>query len=407
MRDLPRGTVTLLFADIEASTRLVTELGERYLPVLEAYRSLVRGEVSRAGGVEIDCKGDEIFLAFSDADGALLTAAAIQRELARPRAALRVRIGIHTGTPGIVTTGRDGYFGLDVHRVARIASAGHGGQVVLSDQTRRQLADESKYALVDLGRHNLRGLPRAEHLFQLVVPGLPTEFPPLRHVEQFAAASNGPRMRVAIGEDSVLLREGIVRLLEEAGFEVVGQAADADGLLREVRRTGPDVAIVDIRMPPSHTDEGIRAACQIRREHERTSVLVLSQHAEPTYAFELLETGPTRVGYLLKDRVSDVLDFAGAVRRVGEGGRALDPEVVALLLRRAGRKLAGLTEIEVEVLELMTEGRTPREIADRLVVDEGVAERHAQAVFDRLGVAPAPGGRRGAALLAALTGADY
>jgi DNA-binding NarL/FixJ family response regulator/class 3 adenylate cyclase len=405
VRDLPRGTVTLFFADIEASTRLVTELGERYLPVLEAYRSLVRGEVSRARGVEIDCKGDEIFLAFSDADRALMAAAAIQRELARPEAALRVRIGIHTGTPG-VAAGRDGYFGLDVHRTARISSAGHGGQVVLSDHTRRQLADESKHTLLDLGPHNLRGLPRPERLFQLVVPGLPTEFPPLRNVEQLAPNDKAPRMRVAIGEDSVLLREGIVRLLDEAGFEVVGQAADAEELLREVRRTGPDVAIVDIRMPPSHTDEGIRAARQIRREHARTSVLVLSQHAEPTYALELLETGPTRVGYLLKDRVSDVLDFAGAVRRVGEGGRALDPEVVALLLSRARKKLAGLTELEVEVLELMTEGRTPREIADRLVVDEGVAERHAQAVLDRLGVAPAPEGRRGAALLATLTGAD-
>jgi class 3 adenylate cyclase/DNA-binding NarL/FixJ family response regulator len=402
VHELPRGTVTLLFADIEGSTRLVAELGDRYLPVLEEYRNLVRAEVERANGVEIDCKGDEIFIAFSDAAGAVEAAAAIQKELAQPAAPLRTRIGIHTGTPG-VAAGRDGYFGLDVHRAARISSAAHGGQVIMSEGTRRHLG-ESEYTLLDLGPHNLRGLPRPERLFQLVPEGLPADFPPLRYVENYAVAEDDPsRMRVAIGEDSLLLREGIVRLLGESGFQVVGQAGDAEELLLEIRRASPDVAIVDIRMPPSHTDEGIRAARQIRREHADTSVLVLSQYAEPAYALELLEGGSAGVGYLLKDRVSDVLDFAGAVRRVGEGGCALDPEVVSLLVRRARGRLAGLSELELEVLELMVEGRSEQEISDRLVIEVAELERRVSAVLDHLDVAEAPEEERRAELLATLT----
>jgi DNA-binding NarL/FixJ family response regulator len=240
----------------------------------------------------------------------------------------------------------------------------------------------------------------------LVPEGLPADFPPLRFVEQqYAVADDdASRMRVAIGEDSLLLREGIVRLLGESGFRVVGQAADAEELLLEVRRASPDVAIVDIRMPPSHTDEGIRAARQIRREHADTSVLVLSQYAEPAYALELLEGGTAGVGYLLKDRVSDVLDFAGAVRRVGEGGCALDREVVSLLVRRARGRLAGLSEPELEVLELMAEGRSEQDISDRLVIDVTDVESRVKIVLDYLGVAEAPEDERRAELLAILTG---
>jgi DNA-binding NarL/FixJ family response regulator len=275
----------------------------------------------------------------------------------------------------------------------------------MSEPTRRYLG-ESEHTLVDLGPHNLRGLPRPERLFQLVPEGLPADFPPLRFVEQqYAVADDdASRMRVAIGEDSLLLREGIVRLLGESGFRVVGQAADAEELLLEVRRASPDVAIVDIRMPPSHTDEGIRAARQIRREHADTSVLVLSQYAEPAYALELLEGGTAGVGYLLKDRVSDVLDFAGAVRRVGEGGCALDREVVSLLVRRARGRLAGLSEPELEVLELMAEGRSEQDISDRLVIDVTDVESRVKIVLDYLGVAEAPEDERRAELLAILTG---
>src|SRR5215468_12394192 len=167
-------------------------------------------------------------------------------------------------------------------------------------------------------------------------------------------------MRVVLADDSVLLREGIARLLEEAGFDVVGQAGDPDDLMLKVRSYSPAVALVDIRMPPTHTDEGLRAAREIRERHPGTGVLVLSQYVEPEYALDLLSESAEGVGYLLKDRVSDVTEFADAVRRVGEGGSALDPAVVAQLVGRSRKDdpLDRLTPREREVLELMAEGRS-------------------------------------------------
>src|SRR5688500_16329092 len=167
------------------------------------------------------------------------------------------------------------------------------------------------------------------------------------------------KVRVVIADDSVLLREGLSRLLEESGFEVAGQAGDAEDLLRKVGAHRPDVAVVDVRMPPTHTDEGLRAAHRIRAEHPDTAVLVLSQYVEEAYALELLSESTERTGYLLKDRVADVDTFTDAVRRVAGGGSALDPEVVGLLLGRRRREdpLAVLSPREREVLALMAEGR--------------------------------------------------
>jgi DNA-binding NarL/FixJ family response regulator len=193
-------------------------------------------------------------------------------------------------------------------------------------------------------------------------------------------------MRVVLADDSVLLREGIARLLEEAGFDVVGQAGTADELMLKVRSYSPDVAIVDIRMPPTHTDEGLRAAREIREKHPKTGVLVLSQYVEPSYALELLAESAEGVGYLLKDRVSDVGEFAGAVRRVAEGGSALDPTVVSQLVgrRRRDDPLGDLTPREREVLELMAEGRSNQGIAERLVVTERAVEKHVTSIFGKL-----------------------
>src|SRR5829696_3340321 len=173
------------------------------------------------------------------------------------------------------------------------------------------------------------------------------------------------RMRVVIAEDSVLLREGITRLLEESGLEVAGQAGDAEELLRKVGAHKPDVAVIDVRMPPTHTDEGLRAARRIRAEHPGTAVLVLSQYVEEAYALDLLSETTERTGYLLKDRVSDVDTFTDAVRRVANGGSALDPEVVALLLGRRRREdpREAPTPREREVLGLMAEGGSNGAIA--------------------------------------------
>lgn len=193
-------------------------------------------------------------------------------------------------------------------------------------------------------------------------------------------------MRVVIADDSVLLREGLVRLLSDAGFEVAGQAGDADDLLRKVRAHKPQVAVTDIRMPPTHTDEGLRAAQAIRRELPDVGVLVLSQFVDQKYAMELLGTSAEGVGYLLKDRVAEVDRFTEAVRTVGNGGSALDPEVVSQLLgrRRSDDPLDRLTSRERQVLDLMAQGRSNGAIARELVVTERAIEKHVTSIFGKL-----------------------
>jgi DNA-binding NarL/FixJ family response regulator len=195
-------------------------------------------------------------------------------------------------------------------------------------------------------------------------------------------------MRVVVAEDSVLLREGVVRLLQEAGHEVVGQAGDHDDLMRKVRAHKPDLAVVDVRMPPTQTDEGLRAAKVIRSELPGVGVLVLSGYVEPAYARELLAENAEGLGYLLKDRVSDVGAFAEAVERVGAGGSALDPEVVSVLMGRAREDdpLDELTPREREVLGLMAEGRSNGAIAEQLVVSERAVEKHVTSIFSKLGL---------------------
>jgi DNA-binding NarL/FixJ family response regulator len=214
---------------------------------------------------------------------------------------------------------------------------------------------------------------------------------------------------VVIAEDNVLLREGLTRLLQESGFEVSGQAGDAEDLIRKVGAHHPDVAVVDVRMPPTHTDEGLRAARTIRTDHPGTAVLVLSQYVEEAYALELLSESTERTGYLLKDRVGDVDTFVDAVRRVAGGGSALDPEVVSLLLGRRRREdpLEPLTPREREVLGLMAEGRSNAAIAEALVVTERAVEKHVTSIFSKLDLVPTTEDhRRVLAVLAYLRASD-
>jgi DNA-binding NarL/FixJ family response regulator len=366
-------TVTLLFTDIEGSTQLVQELGDRYPAALEEHRRVVRSALEAHGGEEVDCRGDEFSAAFADADDAIRAAIAIQDAESGP---FRVRIGIHTGEPVRV----DGSFvGVDVHRAARICAAGHGGQVLVSETAFATVRERGR--LKDLGPHHLRGLEAPEHLYQLD----PTvDFPALR--ADAAETGLGARLKVVIAEDSVLLREGIASILAGAGFNVVGQAGDADELRLKVRSYTPDVVVVDIRMPPTQTDEGLQAARDIRERHPGVGVLVLSQYVESGYALELLQESAEGVGYLLKGRVADIKEFAAAVKRVAEGGSALDPEVVSQLVgrRRRDDPLAELTPREREVLELMAEGRSNQAIAERLVVTPRAVEKHVTSIFGKL-----------------------
>jgi DNA-binding NarL/FixJ family response regulator len=269
--------------------------------------------------------------------------------------------------------------GVDVHRAARICAAGHGGQILLSETARATLREPVEVR--DLGLHQLRGLDAPERIYQLHPSA---SFPALR--ADAAEEGLGARLRVVIAEDSLLLREGIARLLHDSGFHVVGQAGTAEELLLKVRSYVPDVAIVDIRMPPTHTDEGLRAAKEIRERHPGVGVLVLSQYVESGYALELLQGNADGVGYLLKDRVADVKEFAAAVKRVAEGGSALDSEVVSRLVgrRRGEDPLSQLTPREREVLELMAEGRSNQAIAERLYVTLRAVEKHVTSIFGKL-----------------------
>ena len=397
MPQLPTGTVTFLFTDLEGSTGLALRMGDLWHGILMEHRRLVRAAVAESDGSEIDCRGDEFFVAFEDPAAAAEAAVSAQRGIAEhpwPEGAeLRVRMGMHTGEPTV----REGtYFGLDVHLAARIAQAGSGGQVLLSERTREAI--DATHELDDLGEHQLSGLDKPERLYQLKIAGLPARFPPL------STARRGFRgMRVVLADDSVLLREGIARLLEDAGFEVVAQSGTAEDLLRHVGMHKPDVALVDIRMPPTQSDEGLRAAQQIRERWPDCGVLVLSQYVEPGYAMELLGENAEGVGYLLKDRVSDVDEFAAAVRRVGEGGSALDPAVVSQLVgrRRRDDPLEDLTPREREVLELMAEGKSNQAIAERLVITLRAVEKHVTSIFGKLRLSSTPEDHR--RVLAVLT----
>ncbi len=371
-------TQTFFFSDIEDSSGLAERLGGGYAAVLAETHELQRRAVEEAGGREVDCRGDELFGVFgapAQAAGAALDIQPALHTRAWPAdERVRVRIGLHCGE---AERSGGGFVGLDVHRASRICQAGHGGQVLAS----KEAAAALEVPVRELGRFEFRGLREPELIFQLVADDLPDEFPPLRNVREHDRG-----LSAVVADDSTLLREGLALLLEEAGIEVVGQARNADELMLRVRSYRPDVAIVDIRMPPTQTDEGIRAAREIRARHPGTGVLVLSQHVAHTYAVELLGETAEGLGYLLKDRVAEVDEFTAAVRRVAEGGSALDPLVVAELVGRSREDdpIERLSPREREVLELMAEGRSNHAIGRRLFISPRAVEKHVTSIFAKL-----------------------
>jgi DNA-binding NarL/FixJ family response regulator/class 3 adenylate cyclase len=373
-------TLTFFFSDLEDSTGLADRLGASYAGVLAEARELQRDAVARAGGEEVDCRGDELFCVFGDARAAATAAVEIQRAFWTHGwpgdERVRVRIGLHCGEAERVG---DGFVGVDVHRASRLCQAGHGGQILVSQQAMSDIDGP----VTELGEFEFRGLPDPERVHQLVPEGLPHEFPPLRNVR-----SRERGLSAVVAEDSTLLREGLARLLEEAQIEVVGQAGNPDELLLKVRSYSPDVAIVDIRMPPTQTDEGIRAAKEIRAKYPGTGVLVLSEYVVHTYAVELLSDSAEGLGYLLKDRVADVEQFIASVRRVAEGGSALDPAVVSELVgrNRGDDPVQRLSPREREVMELMAEGRSNQAIGDRLFISPRAVEKHVTSIFTKLGL---------------------
>jgi class 3 adenylate cyclase/DNA-binding NarL/FixJ family response regulator len=329
--------LTFLFTDVEGSTRLLERLGPGYGIVLEKHRTLINAAIASNGGRVVDCIGDEFFAAFPDARDAVAAAVDVQRRLGAEQwpqdAPVRVRIGVHSGR---AHTAGDGFVGLAVHHAARVCQTARGGEILVSDTV-----DLDGFDTVDVGEHRLKGIPRPTRLLRVVATGLELDFPPLPGSVPATAA-----LRVALADDSVLLREGVAALLEEEGFEVVGQAGTGEDLLVLVDEALPDVAIVDIRMPPTKTDEGIRATHEIKRRHPRTGVLLLSSYLDVKSAVDLFDAQLDGIGYLLKERVADVDDFTEAVRKVASGGTVLDVAILDVL--RAGEP----TERELAILEL-------------------------------------------------------
>jgi class 3 adenylate cyclase/DNA-binding NarL/FixJ family response regulator len=329
--------LTFLFTDVESSTQLLERLGPGYGFVLEKHRALISCAIDENGGRVVDTRGDEFFAAFPDSAAAVDAAVAAQRALGEEDwpagSPVRVRMGVHSGR---AHTAGDGFVGLAVHHAARVCQAARGGEILISDTVRTD-----DYDVVDVGEHCLKGIPRPTRLYRILAEGIETSFPPLPGGE-----APGASVRVALADDSVLLREGVAALLEEEGFDVVGQAGTGVDLLALVDEELPDVAIVDIRMPPTKTDEGIRATHEIKRRHPRTGVLLLSSYLDVKSAVELFDAQPSGIGYMLKERVADVDDFTDAVRRVADGGTVLD--VAFLEVLKAGEP----TDRELAILEL-------------------------------------------------------
>jgi DNA-binding NarL/FixJ family response regulator len=280
-----------------------------------------------------------------------------------------------------------GYRGGALNLAARLCGLAAAGEVLVTPDIAHLAGTIEGIAFRERGSVRLKNLPDEVQLLRVV----PESGDPADRFRSAEGGATSTRLRVLLADDSGLFREGVARVLQDAGFAVTGAVGDAEELLERVRADPPDVAIVDIRMPPSHTNEGLVAATRIREGFPSVGVLVLSQYVETQHAVRLLEASPDGVGYLLKDRVADVDELADGVRRVAGGGSVIDPEVVSQLLRRrrATDPLERLTEREREILAMMAEGRSNQAISERLFLSPKTVETHVGHIFDKLGLLPA------------------
>ena len=383
MNALPTGTVTFLFADVEGSTQLVRTAGGAYAGLIADVRRLLRSEIAANGGAEVDATGDEISAVFQEVQPALSSALAGQekiRDHAWPDGiVVKVRMGLHTGLPHL---GDEGYTGLDVIRASRIAAAGHGGQVLLSS-TAAPFVTEVETR--DLGTHRLQGLPDPEAIHQVLADGLPRDFPPLRGT----VSQLGDARRVVLADDSVLLREGVARLLEEAGFDVVAPVGHR-------RRSASPRLDAQARRRRSSTSgcrrpTPTRGSARRRRSAWATPVSASSfsrSTSSRRTRWPFWSRAPRASATCSRTASRTSSEFGTAVRRVADGGSALDPAVVSELVGRKRRDdpLDQLTAREREVLELMAEGRSNQAIAERLFVTLRAVEKHVTSIFTKLGL---------------------
>jgi DNA-binding NarL/FixJ family response regulator/class 3 adenylate cyclase len=398
------GIRTFLIADVRGYTRFTEERGDHAAGLLTGRFSEITKEVlEHSGGVLVEFRGDEVLAVFDSARGALGAAVELQRRLADATLtdeslALPVGIGLDAGEAVAIP---EGYRGGALNLAARLCSIAAAGEVLATREVIHLAGRIPGIAYEERGAIQVKN--RSEPVN--VVRVAPLDDDP---AELFARRGAEPeKLRVAIADDSVLVREVLTRVLADAGYEIVSQSPDADGLLAAVRGDQPDIVVTDIRMPPTHTNEGLQAALAIRAEFPQVAVLVLSQYVETHYAMNLLEAYPERVGYLLKDRLTDVSEIDDALRRIAAGGTVVDPEVIGKLLRRRREQSAldDLDDQEREILAMMAEGLSDEAISERLLLPQSAVEHALAGIFAELGLeAGASDHRRVLAVLTYLRG---
>ena len=336
-------------------------------------------------------RGDEALVVFDSVREGIRAAVEMQARFADDAAfegagPLPVGIGIDAGEAVAV---EDNYRGNALNLAARLCGLAGPGEVLASREICHLAGRMEGLEYRDRGSIRLKNLSDPVRVIRIV----PLEGDPAARFAALGASEEEPdlpgRLRVVVADDSVLFREGVVRVLTEAGCDVVGQVGDAEQLLARVRADPPDLVVTDIRMPPTNTDEGLVAAAKLRKEFPSMGVLVLSQYVETHHAMNLLAESPAGIGYVLKDRVANVADFADSVRRVAKGQSVIDPEVVGQLLRRRrGGGMDELTDRERQVLQQMAEGRSNQAICEQLFLSPKTVEGHIGSIFSKLGLIP-------------------
>jgi DNA-binding NarL/FixJ family response regulator/class 3 adenylate cyclase len=375
---------TFLIADVRGYTRFTQEHGDAASSALiESFLRTTEAILGERGGAIVETRGDEVLAAFDSSRAALEAAADMQRALVSSDGGpIPVGIGIDIGE---AVAFEDGYLGNALNLASRLCSVAAPGEILTTREVAHVAGAIGGASFEDRGDRRFKNVGEPVRVIRVV----PEPDDPSRRFREIAAASGHPTT-VLVADDSVLFREGVARVLQDRGFSVTGQAGDADELLEAIEHAAPDVVVTDIRMPPTNSNEGLVAAQRIRSEHPEVAVLVLSQYVETQHALRLLRDTPERVGYLLKDRVSDIDEFADAVRRIARGGSVIDPEVVSQLLgrRTEDHALEVLTDREREILGLMAEGRSNQAICERLFLSPKTVETHVGSIFSKLGLLP-------------------
>jgi DNA-binding NarL/FixJ family response regulator/class 3 adenylate cyclase len=380
-----------MIADVRGYTSYTQTYGDQAAGRLAGtFAEISREVVESNDGQLLELRGDEALCVFDSARDALRAATVLQERFVSEAVKdadmpLLVGIGIDVGEAVPV---EGGYRGGALNLAARLCSMAGPGEILASTITTHLAGPLDEIDYEDRGEARLKGMKDSVQVMRI----RPKDDP----ISRLAAAKASTAMRVVVADDSLLLREGVVRVLKEGGFNVIAQAGDGEELVAAVARDVPDVVVTDIRMPPSYTDEGLVATHRIRERFPEVGVLLLSQYVETEFAVELVSAGAARLGYLLKDRVANVQEFTDSVRRVGKGGSVIDPEVVSRLVERPriASPVDDLSAREREVLSMMAEGRSNAGIAEQLSLSSKSVEGHVRNIFGKLGLVDAPDDHR-------------